>query len=143
MKKNLAAFAAAALIISVYIFTYKYQDIGRTDSPKSFSAEGIQDNRNEKVWVEGEGEVVKILPDDNKGSRHQRFIIKLENGKTLLIAHNIDIAPKIEKLKIGDIVEFSGEFVWNEKGGIIHWTHHDPDKETYGGWLRHEGTVYK
>ncbi|QOY51204.1 DUF3465 domain-containing protein [Candidatus Sulfurimonas baltica] len=40
------------------------------------------------------GDVIRVLSDDNTGSRHQRFIIRLSSGQTLLIAHNIDLAPK-------------------------------------------------
>jgi len=45
--------------------------------------------------VESDATVTKTLPDDNDGSRHQRFIVRLASGKTLLIAHNIDIAKRV------------------------------------------------
>jgi len=80
------------------------------------------------VQVEGEGTVIRVLPDDVDGSRHQRFIVQLASGQTLLITYNIDVAPRIAGLKVGDSVGFNGEYVWNEKGGIIHWTHHDPQR---------------
>ena len=72
------------------------------------------------VQVEGEGTVIQILPDDVDGSRYQRFIVQLASGQTLLITHNIDIAPRITGLQVGDSVSFNGEYVWNEKGGVIH-----------------------
>lgn len=93
--------------------------------------------------VEGQGIVVRILPDDNDGSRHQRFILRLSTGRTLLIAHNIDLAPRIPSLREGDTVAFSGEFERNSKGGVIHWTHHDPDGEHAAGWLRHDGKTFQ
>lgn len=89
------------------------------------------------------GIVIKVLPDDNTGSRHQRFILKLSTGHTILIAHNIDLAPKIENLSIGDRVAFYGEYEWNSKGGVVHWTHHDPKGHHIGGWLKHKGSLYE
>jgi hypothetical protein len=79
------------------------------------------------LQASGSGRVIRILPDDNKGSRHQEFIIKLGSGQTLLIAHNIDIAPRINSLGKGDQIDFYGEYEWNDQGGVVHWTHHDPD----------------
>jgi hypothetical protein len=60
-----------------------------------------------------------------------------------LIAHNIDIAQRINNLTIGDTIYFSGEYVWNEKGGLVHWTHHDPRGRHESGWLKHNGTTYQ
>jgi hypothetical protein len=95
------------------------------------------------LQIEGEGQVVKLLEDDLKGSRHQRFILGLPWGQTLLVAHNIDLAPRIPNLKVGDQVAFYGEYEWNQQGGVIHWTHHDPDNRHPHGWLRHGGNVYQ
>ena len=95
------------------------------------------------VQVSGEGVVVKVLPDDNDGSRHQRFILKLDNNRTVLVAHNIDLAPRISGLSKGNVIEFNGEYEWNEKGGVIHWTHHDPAGRHVAGWLKHNGKTYQ
>jgi hypothetical protein len=95
------------------------------------------------VQVEGEGTVIRVLADDLDGSRHQRFIVQLASGQTLLISHNIDIAPRIDGLKLGDRVHFYGEYVWNDKGGVIHWTHHDPQGRHVAGWVIHNGKTFK
>ena len=95
------------------------------------------------VQVEGQGAVIRVLADDVDGSRHQRFVVQLSSGQTLLITHNVDIAPRIDGLKVGDSVRFNGEYVWNEKGGIIHWTHHDPKGRHVGGWVVHNGKTYQ
>ncbi|EGQ8316361.1 DUF3465 domain-containing protein [Vibrio cholerae] len=95
------------------------------------------------LQVQGFGLLVKVLPDDNDGSRHQKFILKLNSGQTLLVAHNIDLAPRIPNLKVGDIVEFYGEYEWNKKGGVLHWTHKDPQNRHAHGWLKHNGQVYE
>lgn len=95
------------------------------------------------VHVEGSGIVTRILPDDIDGSRHQRFILRLPSGRSLLIAHNINLAPRVENLKQGDSVTFSGEYEWNAKGGIVHWTHRDPTGRHVGGWLEHQDRMYQ
>ncbi|ROR26590.1 uncharacterized protein DUF3465 [Vibrio crassostreae] len=95
------------------------------------------------VQVRGSGTVFRILPDDNKGSRHQKFILRLDSKQTVLVAHNIDLAPRIQGLGKGDRVEFYGEYEWNKKGGVIHWTHRDPNNRHAHGWLKHNGNVYE
>jgi Protein of unknown function (DUF3465) len=95
------------------------------------------------IQVSGTGVATKILSDDNKGSRHQRFILELPSGQTLLVMHNIDLAPRIRSLRVGDTVEFNGVYEWNAKGGVVHWTHHDPQGRHEGGWLRHQGRTYE
>lgn len=101
------------------------------------------DKSRSGVQTQGRGIVIKILPDDNQGSRHQRFILKLHSGQTLLIAHNIDLAPRLSTLRKGDTVAFYGEYEWNSKGGVIHWTHHDPNGRHEPGWLKYNGQTYQ
>jgi uncharacterized protein DUF3465 len=100
-------------------------------------------NGSSNIQVEGEGTVIRLLPDDSNGSRHQRFIIELASGITVLITHNIDIAPRLDALEIGDTVSFNGEYIWNAKGGLVHWTHHDPQRRHVAGWLVHNGKTYQ
>ncbi len=100
-------------------------------------------NKESNIQVSGSGRVTGVLPDDNEGSRHQRFIIELDSGQTILIAHNIDIAPGINSLGKGDQIEFYGEYEWNSNGGVVHWTHHDPDGSHEDGWLKHRGRIYQ
>ena len=99
--------------------------------------------RQRDVLVQGQGEVIKLLPDDHDGSRHQRILLRLPTGGTLLVAHNIDLAPRVAGLQRGDVLEFQGEYIWNDKGGVLHWTHHDPARRHPGGWLRHDGRTYE
>lgn len=95
------------------------------------------------VQVYGSGTVVSILSDDLDGNRHQRFILELKSKQTLLISHNIDLAQRIETLSINDPMEFYGEYEWNNKGGVIHWTHHDPNGTHQNGWLYHNNRIYQ
>ncbi len=61
------------------------------------------------------------------GDRHQRFILELDSGQTLLITHNIDLAPRVDSLQEGD---------------VVHWTHRDPRGQHEAGWIRHHGRTY-
>jgi Protein of unknown function (DUF3465) len=101
------------------------------------------EHRRDGVLVEGAGTVHKVLRDDSEGSRHQRFILTLPSGHTVLVAHNIDIAGRIEGLAPGDAVRFKGEYAWNPQGGVVHWTHHDPAGSHAVGWLEHAGRRYQ
>ena len=93
--------------------------------------------------VKFRGTVIRKLPDDTVGSRHQKFVVRLDSGQTLLIAHNIDLAPRVSHLKTGNTVSIYGEYIWNVEGGIVHQTHHHPDGSKGGGWIRHKGVIYQ
>jgi hypothetical protein len=116
--------------------------IGIAVSGDSSISRAFKDKKS-NVQVEGEGVVIRLLSDDLDGSRHQRFILRLASGQTLLISHNIDIAPRVANLQKGDKVSFYGEYEWNEKGGMIHWTHRDPKRRHASGWIRFNGRVYQ
>jgi len=99
-------------------------------------------NHESNIQVIGIGVVSRILDDDTRGIKHQKFIIELSSEQTLLISHNIDLALRINTLMIGDEIEFYGEYEWNTKGGVVHWTHHDPKRKHINGWLIHNGYMY-
>lgn len=101
------------------------------------------ERKQSDIFVEGSGTVKKLLPDDNKGSRHQKFLVTISDKQTLLFAHNIDLAPRIDDIAVGDVVSFKGEYVYNPKGGVMHWTHHDPKGDIQGGWIKHNGKTYE
>ncbi|HSF72140.1 MAG TPA: DUF3465 domain-containing protein, partial [Methylotenera sp.] len=48
-----------------------------------------------------------------------------------------------ENLQIGDAMTFKGEYAYNPKGGVMHWTHHDPEGNQAGGWIKHNGKIYQ
>ena len=140
----------AILVVAVFLAQYAWQDFG-TDKQSNIAQPDFGsatrsttfELRHSNEQVQGQGEVLRVLSDDNDGSRHQRFILRLDSGQTLLIAHNIDLAPRISSLSTGDLVEFFGEYEWNSKGGVVHWTHHDPRGTHVDGWLKHGGNTYK
>lgn len=96
------------------------------------------------VQVAGLGIVVCVLEDyTTKAAKHQRFILYIGNGQTLLVAHNIDLAPRVKDLKAGDPIVFYGVYEYNDTGGVLHWTHHDPQKRHKDGWIYKRGNIYQ
>ena len=145
MKKLILLAVAVALI---YGFVHEKGisipiNISSSSQSSDTTLQKAYKNRQNNLQIQGKGVVTKLLRDDLKGSRHQKFILKLSTGQTLLVSHNIDLAPKINRLRTGDTVEFYGEYEWNSKGGVIHWTHHDPDGRHIGGWLKHKDKMYQ
>jgi len=148
--------AAVVAIVLVAIVARDRGDVGSeppSSAPTDFpspSQSGSADTRVAELFAErisGEvieisGSVDRLLSDDNEGSRHQRFILKLTSGQTLLVAHNIDLADRVP-LQRGDHVGLRGEYEWNEQGGVLHWTHHDPGGRRPGGWIELEGVRYR
>ena len=94
------------------------------------------------LWVEASGRVTRVLRDDNEGSRHQKFILELDDGHSLLVAHNIDLAERVPVHK-GVALAMRGRYEWNDRGGVIHWTHHDPDGQEQGGWIQMDDVRYQ
>ncbi|MEH6590506.1 MAG: DUF3465 domain-containing protein [Halioglobus sp.] len=138
-----------ALVIALGLAGFVADNLGVLQTPVEGGAGGEAQlnsafqNQQSDLQIGGSGTVIHILPDDTRGSQHQKFLLKLASGQKLLIAHNIDLAPRIDALRKGDTVEFFGEYEWNSKGGVIHWTHHDPGGRHQDGWLRHKGVTYQ
>lgn len=132
------------ILISAWLGQDWLADSNRaSDAPAVVTEATPSSDYRSGAQVSGAGTVQRVLADDNDGSRHQRFILRLDSGKTLLIAHNIDLAPRIDSLQRGDVVHFYGQFEENERGGVVHWTHHDPQGYHEGGWLKHAGRTYQ
>jgi Protein of unknown function (DUF3465) len=140
MRKLLGVLALVVVAVAGYQRFDGGTDRAVTVAP---SAEGQQGVVADDTQVRGSGTVTRILPDDEDGSRHQRFILRLPSGQTLLVAHNIDLAPRVTGLEVGDTVEYYGEYQSNPKGGVVHWTHRDPSGRHAAGWLRHAGQTFQ
>ena len=114
------------------------------DNPQTLIRKIRDANESQKSgwWMETEAQVVKNLKDDTKGSKHQKFLIKLAPDVTLLVSHNIDIAPRAP-VREGQRVKIRGRYEWNHRGGVLHWTHHDPKGNKEGGWIYSNGNYYK
>lgn len=153
-KNNLVIVTIIVVLIAAYVgIDLKQNNLNDNVVQTSIVEEAAVDDQHKimkayqqqisNIQVQSMGEVKAILADDNDGSRHQKMILKLENGLTVLVAHNIDLAPRVEGLRKGEIVEFYGEYEYSPKGGVIHWTHHDPQGKHVDGWLKYQGKSYQ
>lgn len=99
--------------------------------------------RRSHVQLTVEARVKRVLSDDRRGSRHQRFIVRTVSGIDVLVAYNLDLAPRITGLMPGEQLVLRGEYIWNPRGGILHWTHHDPSGRHPGGYIERHGHRYE
>ena len=111
----------------------------RTDDRQILQA---QQQRMIKTEVTGRAPVKELLPDDLEGLKHERFLLRLSNGSTVLVAHDISYAPRVP-LAEGDLIVIHGEYIWNERGGLIHWTHRSDTPRHEGGWIDFKWTRYE
>lgn len=93
-------------------------------------------------FVEGGGLVVtKILPDDNSGLKHQKWMVRLSNGITMQAVYNSDMCPRVS-LRTGDVIAMGGQFIWTKGGAMLHWLHHDPKGRRPDGFVYVNGKYY-
>ena len=149
MAKTTAKSVINTLIIALVVCISAYNTLQENSSsvaaPNSTGTALTEafNRRQSDIQVHGAGVVVKVLRDDTTGSRHQKMLLDMPSGQTILIAHNIDLAPRIKALRKGDTVEFYGEYEYTAKGGVVHWTHRDPGRRHEHGWLKHNGNTYQ
>ncbi len=95
------------------------------------------------VEVTAHGSVERLLSDESSDTGlHQRFILKLTGStQTLLITNNVSIGKRVPVV-VGDDVVVHGEYVWNDQGGLVHFTHHDPQHTHPDGWIERQGIRY-
>jgi len=115
-------------------------EIGQTLSQKEVLE--AQDKKKKKVEVSFSARVRKLLPDDTKGLPHQQFLLLLDNGSTVKVAHDTKYAPRVP-INEGDMLTIKGEYIWNRKGGVLHWTHHSDTPRHEGGYIDYNGQRYQ
>lgn len=159
-KKAAKSFGAIAVAVVILVL-YRVADDGsaspastnatKARETKRVASESRADNpklralfakQKSDVFVTVTGRVKFRLPDDNEGSRHQRFVIDVGDGHTVLVAHNIDLAPRIP-LRDGDSIRLRGEYEYTAKGGVLHFTHKPSRGSGNGGWVEHKGKRYE
>jgi hypothetical protein len=95
------------------------------------------------IEVTARGTVTRVLGDESGPSgTHQRFVIRLVgSAQTVLIDNNVTIGTRVPAA-LDDEVVAHGEYVWNDQGGLIHFTHHDPARTHDDGWIELRGVRY-
>ena len=89
------------------------------------------------------GTVDRVLSDQSGPSGpHERFVVALADvTMTVLVEHNLSIAPRVP-VAAGEAVVVHSEYIWNAQGGLVHFTHHDPDRSHEGGYILYAGKRY-
>jgi hypothetical protein len=133
------------LCLSLFLFLRRRSGRGPASSP-------YPPPRRRRWWPtpsdcgfeEHEGRILAVLPEDTIGIRHQRFLVRMENGAKTLLAHNIDLCPRIEGLEPGREIRFYGQFTMNDRGGVFHRLHRNrnPFHRYVDGWIEYDGTRY-
>ena len=113
-------------------------------TPDNAAVERDYAEKRSTVEVTAQGVVTSVLADDSGPSGvHQRFIIRLAgSAQTVLVDNNVTIGQRAPVLPGHDVL-VHGEYVWNDQGGLIHFTHHDPVHTHEGGWIELSGVRYQ
>ena len=154
MKKLTLSAALIIIALAAYMEfngTERHEETGQTNDIVSETEHCTSDEEIGRLYRENIsdvqitacGTVERLLSDDEEGSRHQRMIMRLSCGQTLLIAHNIDIAGRVDGVREGSRLIVFGEYEWNGKGGVVHWTHRDPNGAHVDGWIEYQGKRYQ
>ena len=103
--------------VTVYPWTNKKKPNGRSLRQRF-------NKRDTGTWIDIKGVVTRLLSNDNDG------------------AHNIDLARRVP-VGMRDRVQVRGMYEWNDLGGLVHWTHHDPQGIEDGGYVRYRRKDYR
>jgi uncharacterized protein DUF3465 len=100
-------------------------------------------NHRSQVEVTADGVIIRTFADRSSSTGvHEQFIIRLTSQNlTVEIEHNISIGKRVPVAQ-GDHVLVHGEYIWNSEGGLIHFTHHDPQGTHESGYIVDNGTTY-
>ncbi|MHC5012257.1 MAG: DUF3465 domain-containing protein, partial [Planctomycetota bacterium] len=85
----------ALVVLLVALAVYAYTRVKETERRAEGEVADLFRAQRSGVMVELEAEVVKVLGDDREGARHQRFLLAVGSDLTVLVAHNIDLAPRV------------------------------------------------
>jgi hypothetical protein len=98
------------------------------------------------VQVTASGSVARVLGTRlGPAGEHEGFLLHLSGaegrGLTVRVEDNTDLTGPIP-LQAGEDAIVSGEYIYDPRGGIIHYTHRDPRGRHPSGYVRVNGRLY-
>ena len=92
------------------------------------------------------GCVVAGADDAGPSGGHEGFLLHLRGaagrGLTVRVEDNVDLTGYIP-LAAGDDVTVRGEYVFDPRGGLVHYTHRDPRGHHAAGYVRARDRLYQ
>lgn len=138
--------ALAALLVGLAVYLRTHTSTPSIVQARRLSGVGCRQARDafhhhsSGQWLTIHATVIRLLPDSVARYRHQRFIVRCVSGQTLLIVNDVSIGQRVPAVA-GDAVTVHGQYIWDPQGGLVHFTHHDPEGGT-GGWILDRNRLY-
>jgi len=105
--------------------------------------------RAERSYVEvtAAGSVARVLGTElGPSGEHEGFLLHLAGaagrGLTVRIEDNIDLTGPIP-ITEGESIVVRGEYIFDPRGGLIHYTHRDPGGRHAAGYIEAGGKLYQ
>ena len=97
------------------------------------------------VEVQTRGTVVRVLGDRvGPSGEHVGFLIRADDlpRRLVRVEVNEDLTGPVA-VRAGEPVTLRGEYAYDSRGGVIHWTHHDPRHRHPDGFVLIGGHRYE
>ena len=119
---------------------------GGTDTVSNAAIYDAWRSGQSHLEVTASGSVARVLGLRNGPSgEHEGFLLHLRgaegHGLTVRVEDNTDITGPMD-VHAGDDAVVRGEYIYDPRGGIIHYTHHDPRGHHVSGYVRVNGRTY-
>jgi hypothetical protein len=114
------------------------------EQPDNAAICGDYGSQSTNQEVIARGKVADILGTrSGRSGSHEGFLLKLDGDcdLTLKVETNVSITGPVP-IRRGEIVIVKGEYVYDPLGGILHWTHHDPEGRHIAGYVVSDGKTY-
>lgn len=138
----------SAFIISLSVTSFANRQVLPQPEPGQIAAgdatlvQAVQNQKGVNFLTAKGLQVTQLLKDDTSGLPHQKFNVKLSNGRVVMIVSNLDMCEKVP-VQVGDTVSVGGQFIATGKAsGLVHWTHKDPRKKRPDGFIELGGHIF-